>query len=381
MDEKIIDMESQKKAKQYSRLQRRLMVIEIVFSLIFILAWLIFGWSKELKAILNEYTNNQWLLVAIFGMLFGGFYYLLSLPLSYYEGFIIPHRFDLSTQTMNGWILDQGKILIIGGILGGLMLEIVYAFLRLFPDWWWLGAGIILLIFNVILANLAPLIIFPIFYKFVPLENEFEELSKRLIKLADQAGAHVQGVFKFDMSRRTKLANAGLTGLGNTRRIILGDTLLNEFSEEEIETVLAHELGHHVHNDIPLEMIVGSAITMIGLYLSGLGLKAATAFWGYNGPGDIASLPLFLLVIGFYGLVTMPLGNAFSRWRERLADEYAMQLTGNNSAYVSALIRLANQNLAEIDPAPWEEFLLHSHPALGKRIALAKTWTGRKNSQ
>jgi STE24 endopeptidase len=381
MDEKIIDVESQKKAKQYSRLQRRLMVIEIVFSLIFILAWLIFGWSKELKAILNEYTNNEWLLVAIFGMLFGGFYYLLSLPLSYYEGFIIPHRFDLSTQTMNGWILDQGKILIIGGILGGLMLEIVYAFLRLFPDWWWLGAGIILLIFNVILANLTPLIIFPIFYKFVPLENEFKELSKRLIKLADQAGAHVQGVFKFDMSRRTKLANAGLTGLGNTRRIILGDTLLNEFSEEEIETVLAHELGHHVHNDIPLEMIVGSAITMIGLYLSGLGLKAATAFWGYNGPGDIASLPLFLLVIGFYGLVTMPLGNAFSRWRERLADEYALQLTGNNSAYVSALIRLANQNLAEIDPAPWEEFLLHSHPALGKRIALAKTWTGRKNNQ
>jgi STE24 endopeptidase len=293
----------------------------------------------------------------------------------------MPHRFDLSTQKIKGWITDQGKMLFIGSIVGGLLLEMIYAFLRVFPNWWWLGAGSILLIFNVILANLAPVILFPIFNKFVPIENDYEELSNRLIKLADQAGAHVQGVFKFDMSRRTKIATAGLTGLGNTRRIILSDTLLNEFTPDEIETVLAHELGHHVHKDIPLAIAEGSMITLIGLFLTSLGLKAATTYLGFNGPGDIASLPLFLLAIGFYGLVTMPLGNAYSRWRERKADEYALQITGKSTAYVSAFTRLANQNLTEIDPEPWEEFLLHSHPALGKRIALAQKWKKQEDGK
>jgi STE24 endopeptidase len=174
------------------------------------------------------------------------------------------------------------------------------------------------------------------------------------------------------MSRRTKAANAALTGLGNTRRILLGDTLLKEFSPDEIETVLAHELGHHVHRDIPLGILIESLVTLGGLYLASLALNWGVVAFGLDGPADIAALPLFVLVIGLYSLLTMPLSNAYSRWRERLADEYALQATHNGSAYASALTRLANQNLAEVDPEPWVEFLLYSHPALGKRIALAQ---------
>jgi STE24 endopeptidase len=185
----------------------------------------------------------------------------------------------------------------------------------------------------------------------------------------------VQGVFKFDMSRRTKAANAALTGLGNTRRIILGDTLIDEFTTDEIETVLAHELGHHVHKDIPLSMLVESLLTLLGLYLASLGLNWGVGVFRFEGPADIAALPLFMLVIGAYGLVTMPLGNAFSRWRERRADEYALRETGMGIAYASALTRLANQNLADADPEPWVEFILYSHPALSKRIAMAEAYT------
>ena len=224
-----------------------------------------------------------------------------------------------------------------------------------------------------ILANLAPVLFFPIFYKFTPLGEEHADLVQRLLRLSEEAGAHVRGVYRFDMSRRTKAANAALTGLGSTRRILLGDTLLDEFPPEEIETVLAHELGHHVHRDIPLGILVESAITLVGLGLASLVLKWGVGIFRFEGVWDIAALPLFAVVVGAYGLVTMPLSNAISRWRERRADEYALHATGKGQAYASALARLANQNLAEADPEPWVEWLLYSHPALSRRIEHAKS--------
>lgn len=197
------------------------------------------------------------------------------------------------------------------------------------------------------------------------------------MRLAERADARVRGVFKFDMSRRTKAANAAVIGLGNTRRIILGDTLLQEFTPDEIETVLAHELGHHVHRDIPLGIAVESVVTLGGLWLASLGLRWSVAVFGFAGPADVAALPVLALVMGAYALVTMPLGNAFSRWRERRADEYALQSTDKAAAYAAALTRLANQNLSEAEPEPWVEFLLYSHPALGKRIAMAQKAAGQ----
>jgi STE24 endopeptidase len=253
-----------------------------------------------------------------------------------------------------------------------ILLEIIYSILRAYPSSWWLWAAGILLVFNVILANIAPTLLMPLFNKFVPLGDEHADLADRLMMLAKRSGTYVRGVFKFDMSRRTKQANAGLTGLGNTRRIILGDTLLNEFPPIEIETIMAHELGHQVNKDIPLGIVFGSLTTLVGLYLASVGLNWGVKFFNFDGTADIAAFPLFVLVLGLYGLVTMPLENGFSRWRERRADEYALSLTHNGKAYASALIRLANQNLADADPEAWVEWLLYSHPALGKRIATAE---------
>jgi STE24 endopeptidase len=227
-------------------------------------------------------------------------------------------------------------------------------------------------VFNVLLSNLAPVLLFPIFYKVKPLGEEHQELVKRLEKLAEGACTRVQGVFQFDMSRRTKQANAALMGLGNTRRIILGDTLLSEFTTEEIETVLAHEFGHHVHKDIPLGILFGTLLTLGGMYLASLGLNWGVKVMGFESAADIAAFPLFALVSALYGLVTMPLENAFSRWRERRADCYALEVTRNGQAFASALVRLANQNLADVQPEAWVEFLLYSHPALGKRIRMAE---------
>jgi STE24 endopeptidase len=373
MEQPVLDPERQKQAREYARISRRLFVVDLGFGGLYVVAWLVFGWSAALRNFLLGWTTNDWLLVIGYAIVFGGIYYLIDLPLSYYEGFVLPHRYGISTQTLMGWVSDQIKGALLAGVLGGLLLEIIYLVLRLAPDTWWLWAAGILLLFSVLLANLAPVLLMPIFYKFVPLDDEHADLVDRLMRLADQAGARVRGVYKFDMSRRTSAANAALTGLGNTRRIILGDTLLNEFTSDEIETVLAHELGHHVHKDIPMGILLDSLFTLVGLYLANLILQLGVRIFGFQGPADIAALPIFALAIGAFGLVTMPLTNGFSRWRERRADEYALQSTGKPQAFASAMTRLANQNLAEADPEPWVEFLLYSHPALGKRIQMAES--------
>jgi STE24 endopeptidase len=374
MTEAILDPGKQEQAKEYAHIRRRLFLVDLALAGVYVILWLVTSWSVDLRNFLLSLTTNEWLIVAGFLVVFGGIYFVIDLPLSYYSGFFLPHRYDLSTQSLKDWIFDMFKGVLVGGVLGLIVVEIIYFVLRISPDLWWLWAGIILLFFNVILANLAPVLLLPIFYKFVPLEEEHDDLVARLINLAEQAGTRVRGVYKFDMSRRTKAANAAITGLGNTRRIILGDTLIDEFTDDEIETVLAHELGHQVHHDIPIGILVESLITLGGLYLASLVLDWGVAAFGFESISDIAAMPLFVLVIGIYGLVTMPLGNAYSRQRERRADEYALQVTGKGAAYASALTRLANQNLAEADPEPWVETLLYSHPALAKRIAMAESY-------
>jgi STE24 endopeptidase len=366
-----LDLERQQVAKEYSRLNRRLMLLDLAFGGMYIFAWLVFGWSAALRDWLFTYTSNPWLHLTAFTAVIGGIYYLMNLPLSYYSGFILPHRYGLSNQNMRGWISDQIKNLLVGGILGLLVLQVIYAVLRAYPETWWIWASAFLLFFTVLMANLAPVLLMPLFYKFQPLGEEYSNLVERLTRLAEKAGTRVRGVYKFDMSRRTKAANAALTGLGSTRRIILGDTLLSEFSEEEIETVLAHELGHHVHRDIPIGIAIETFSTVVGLFLASRIMSWGAEYFSFVGPADPAALPLLLLVLALYALVTMPLTNAYSRWRERRADEYALKATGKGRAYASALTRLANQNLADADPEPWVEFLLHSHPPLGKRIARA----------
>ena len=368
-----IDPQKQEQARVYARIQRRLMLLDLGLGVFYLLAWLLTGASLALSNRLQELTTSPWLQVALYTLIFGGVYLLVNLPLSYYSEYVLPHRFDQSNQSLGGWINDQLKGLALSGVFGLLMIEMIYLVLRIAPDTWWLWAGIILLFFTVLLANLAPVLIMPLFNKFIPLGEEHADLVARLTRLAERAHTHVSGVFKFDMSKRTKAANAALTGLGRTRRIVLGDTLLDEFSPDEIETVLAHELGHHVHGDIFWGILIGSLVNLVGLYLASLGLAWGAARMG-TVPSDVATLPLLGLVLGVFGLVTLPLQSGYSRWRERQADQYALESTHMPAAFASAMARLANQNLAEADPEPWVEFLLHSHSALSKRIAMAERY-------
>lgn len=367
-----LDPERQQTAREYARIRRRFSLFGLIFGGVYVLAWIVFGWNLSLQAFVAGFTSNPFIAIVVFAMLFSLPYSVINAPISYYTGFVLPHKYGQSNQSLREWLLDQLKGLAISAVLGVITLEILYLLLRAAPNLWWLYMGGVLLLFTVILSNLAPIVIMPLFFKFTPLEDQ--DLSERLVKLAEQAGTNVKGVFRFDMSSKTNSANAALTGIGSTRRIILGDTLLDEFTADEIETVLAHELGHHVHKDIPVGIAINSILTLVSFYAAHLILRFGVAQLGLETIADPAGLPLLAVATGLIGLLAMPLGNAYSRWRERRADQYALKATGKPSAFADAMTRLANQNLADVDPERWVVVLLYSHPPINERVAAARAF-------
>ena len=367
-----IDRERQREAKAFARERYRLMVVDMGLGGGFVVALLLTGMSVQLKGwVLAHTASPVWVVAGYFVLLSVG-YGLLLLPVGYYGSFVLPHRYGLSNETVRGWLVDQVKAGVVGLALGLFVVEMIYYLLRGTPHLWWVISGVFLVLLTVVLANLAPVLLVPLFYKVQPLTDE--ELVGRLERLAARARTGVRGVFTIDLSSKTSAANAMLMGLGNTRRIVLGDTLYAEYGPDEIEAILAHELGHHVAHDMWWGMLLQSALTFGGLYLTHLALNWATQAQVLSGVDDVAGMPLVGLVVGAFLGVTTPLGNAFSRWREGLADEYALRAAGNPKAFISAMVRLANQNLADVDPERWVELLLYSHPAIGKRIQHGRTF-------
>ncbi len=367
-----LNPERQQKAKEYARISRRLFVVDLILGAAYVVFWIVSGLSPWLRDQVHTFTQATWLSVPLFVLGFGLPYAILTVPLDYYSGFVLPHKYKQSTQSLKDWLIDKFKGILISGILGLIVLEIIYWLLAAAPQTWWLWTALVMLMLTVVLGNLAPVLIFPLFYKYQPLENQ--ELVDRLTRLAEKAGTKVKGVYEFDMSSKTVAANAALMGLGNTRRIVLGDTLTQNFTIDEIETILAHELGHHVHRDLPLGILVQSTLTLVGFWLADGVMRWGIDIFGYTGLTDPATLPLLLIALSVFGLVTMPLSNAWSRWREVMADTYALETTQKPQAFINAMTRLANQNLSDAEPPAWVEFLLHSHPSIHKRVARAENY-------
>lgn len=297
---------------------------------------------------------------------------ILGLGLDYY-GFRLEHRFDLSNQKLRGWAWDETKGFLVGLVLGTIVVELLYFIIRQAPQYWWLVAWAVFLGLFVLLAQLAPVVLFPIFYKFEPLQNE--ELKLRLVKLGEAAGTRVRGVYKWNLSEKSKKANAALTGLGNTRRIILADTLLEHYSPDEIEAVLAHELGHHVHKHILKSIAVQAGVTLLGFWAANWVLNyTIERTHTFVALYDFANLPLLVLVSTVLSFLLLPALNAFSRHNERQADRYAFQSIPSILPFISSMNKLADQNLAERSPSKWVEWFFHSHPAISRRVEAAQDW-------
>jgi len=365
-----LDPDRQRVAKEYARIQRRLYFVELALMALVLGVLLFSGWSVALRDWAESITSEPWAVIALYGIALGLIFTLLTLPLDYYSGYILPRRYGLLTQSLGGWVMDMIKNLALGAVFGLAALEILYWLLRTFPEWWWLIMSALLWIFTVVMAQLAPVLIMPIFYKFRPLDDP--DLVARLTALAERAGARVRGVYVMDMSSRTTTANAMLAGLGRTRRIILGDTLLRDYTPDEIETVLAHELAHHVHKDLIKGLVAQAMLIPLSLWVASLFLNWGVEAFGFRGIDDVAALPLLIVALSIFGLITMPAGNFLTRQMERAADRYALETTHNAPAFRSAMLKLASQNLSDADPPAWVRFLFYSHPPISERVRMAE---------
>jgi STE24 endopeptidase len=248
----------------------------------------------------------------------------------------------------------------------------VYFVIGRSPDAWWLPAGATFGALMVLLANLAPVLLLPLFYVVKPLDRE--ALRLRLLSLAERAGTRVLGAYEWGLGEKTNKANAALAGIGPTRRILVSDTMLAQYSDEEIETVLAHELAHHVHGDIWKGLIFETGLILCGFYAASRILKASVGLLGLRGIAEVAGLPVLLLAAGAVSVVMLPAAHAMSRRYERRADRFALELTRNPSAFISAMRRLAAQNLAEENPSKVIQWLFYSHPPIADRIAAAEIY-------
>lgn len=367
-----IDPERQQEAQRYATQRRLLLVAQLAVGAVLLLVLVLSSLAVSLRNVLVGAPFGLLGLTAAYFIVLWLIFTILSFPFSIVGGWSLPRHYGLSVQTFGQWIVDWLKGEGIGLVIGLVMVEVVYAVMRSIPQIWWLVTGVLYLVFVVGLAHLGPVLLLPLFFKLTPLGPS--ELTERLEELARRAGMHVEGVYCLNLSSKTTAANAALTGLGSTRRIILGDTLLDRYTPAEIEVVFAHELGHHVHRDVPRMILGQSAVTLIALFVANLALMLGVRVFGYDGIGDVATMPFLALVIGGAGTITTPLLNWESRRMERAADCYALQETHEPEAFVSTMIRLANQNLAVYRPPRWVEILFYDHPSIAERVELGETY-------
>lgn len=366
-------MANEDKASRYHRLSRRVSLAGTALSAVALLLLLVTGASAALRNLAASLAAGSFLLtVAIYTVLLVLVFELLQLPLALYQEVALERRYGLSTQPLARWWRDQAKGLAVTLVLAVVAAAIALSLLRWSPERWWLWAAACFAVLLVGLAQLAPVLLLPIFYDFKPLERA--ALAERLVALAERAGARVLGVFEWRLSDRTKKANAALTGIGGTRRILLSDTLLAEHSDDEIEVILAHELAHHVYRDIWTGIALETGLLFAGFYIADVALTRFAGSWGLVGKADVAAAPLLILAAGALSLALLPLFNAFSRRQERRADRYALELTRNVGAFVTAMKRLSAQNLAEERPSRLVEVLFYTHPPTSARIAAAQAW-------
>jgi Zn-dependent protease with chaperone function len=359
-------------AKRLGAERRRLFLVATLVSLAAPLVPYLTGtWETLWYALAATF----WPIVPRAALFLVGFHLALSvvmLPLSYYSGYVLQRAFDLGRQTRQAWALDWLKAtaltMVLGVLVGGVFLWTVSAG---GANWWWLF-GTFASLAGLLLVFVMPYVLVPLFFKMRPLADA--ETVQRIHALVNRAGAPVRDICSLDFSRRTAEANAAVMGLGRSRRVVIADTLLAEFTPREVDAVVAHELGHHVHRDVQ-RLLVGNAVLIwLGLFAASRLSPLALPLLSVPNLAYVPAYPVLLFVTELFFLLVSPVLNWWSRHLETNADRFALQLTRDPGAFAAAMERLGCQNLIEWRPPRWATALLASHPPLYKRVELAQTW-------
>ncbi len=357
-------------ARQYRRQRVRLYLIEQLIDLLYLAALsVLFAWWLDWPAELGFWARTLQVGQATATVLLGN--WLLTLPLVWWRGFVLEHRYGLSRMRLRTWMWRQLKIAVLGLVFSTAVFTGLFWCVWWAGPWWLLLAAAAFLGVSVVLGQVVPVAILPLFYRVERLEEA--ELLRRFEPLAQAAGLRLEGIYRLELSRETVKANAALTGLGRTRRVLLSDTLLEHFGPEELEVIVAHELGHHVHRHLLKLMLLSTAGALVGFWLCdqvvfGLWPGLPGGAYAQAGPQHV---PVLLLAVNVLGLLGQPLGNALSRHFERQADRYALEQTGAAGAFIRAMEELARLNKTDPDPPRLEVWWLHSHPPVRERIAMA----------
>jgi STE24 endopeptidase len=335
------------------------------------------GGSVLLSRLLNSVTHSYWISVWLYFVVFVIILQLVAMPLAFYSGFVVDHKFSLSTQTLQGWVVDELKGLgveLVFGILAGSVLYYLIGNLSL----WWVAAAAIFAVFSILLSVILPFVILPIFYKVSPLSDM--NLRESLLQMSKKFGAHnVDRVLVADESRRSIRANAFFSGVGKSRSIVLFDTLLSNFTHREITTVVAHELGHYVNKDIWKEALISGFVVIPPFYIADYALRSAVAAFSLPSITDPAGIPLVFAALIGVSFILQPISNGLSRIVELKADEFALKAADDSDAQASAERRLADLSLSVDSPSRLVELIFYTHPPSSKRVRLAENWKKTKS--
>jgi STE24 endopeptidase len=360
-----------RKAKKYSAFKYTFAIINVIYRLTFLFIFAGSGLSRKLAQKLSNVTANHYTTVALYILIVLGIYYIVNFPLNLYSSYILEHKFSLSRQKIRDWFRDQLKTGIIHyGIIVLLTATFYYIVKQYSHSWWWI-VSLIWIFFSFILTKLSPVVIMPLFFKYTKLSDE--NLRERIFNLADKMKVKTVDVFQINFSKKTLKANAALVGLGNTKRVILADTLKDKYSADEIEVILAHEFAHYKLNHLVKLILMNSLATILVFYLVFKTSDSVLKLFGFSSLLDIAAFPVLVLYLVVFGMIMKPLWNYISRRFEKNADKMALSATGLKGAFVSIFDKLSNQNLADRNPHPVIKFLFFRCPAIDERITMAKS--------
>jgi STE24 endopeptidase len=364
------------RALQYYRSGNALWAVGTLLGLLLPAVLLWTGWSARLRTLAFR-VGRRWLpSLMIYALLFTAVMALLGLPFSYYVGFVRQHAYGLSAQTLEKWAADWAKGVMVSGIGLALVVWIPYLLLRRSPRRWWLYAGLASIPVATLVLIVSPILVDPLFNDFAPLRDP--SLERRILVLARRGGIPESRVFQVNKSVDTKRINAYVTGVGQTKRIVLWDTLLDKLEPDQVAFVVAHEMGHFVLRHVLALIALTAGLALASLYLihrvAGRLIRRFGPKFGFTQLSDPASLPLLVLLGTLVSFATTPLLLAFTRHQEHEADRFALELTRDNRSAATAFVRLQQENLSV--PRPGLLFMLWrgSHPALGDRVDFANRY-------
>jgi Zn-dependent protease with chaperone function len=384
--------EIRRKAIEYSRTRYEIYFLSVALS--FAIYFLV--WRCKLGVLFRNcarrVSRRHIVQTLIFVPLFLAAVSLLQFPLDYYSGFVVEHRFNLSTQGFASWAADWGKSFAINTAFMMFLIWILYLIIRRSPRRWWFYFWLFTIPVTLGVILLQPLVIDPLFFKFTPLENSQPQLTARIQAMLEKSGLNIprERIFEMNASSKTKTVNAYVTGLGASKRLVIWDNTLAKLTPDETLLVVGHETGHYALEHIPKEFVLIELVSLVFIYVGFAAVKKLAARWGEHtgleGVGDLASLPMLFLVLTVVSFLASPAIGGISRHFEHQADQYGLELAYGtvpdpNAADARSFQVLGQEDLEDPDPSPFIRFWLFTHPPLEERIRFAlsyKPWAEGK---